>query len=61
MNSSPMMNAWARPSGDGWVAYSIFTPSCDPSPNRARNWSLYSGVVMIRISLMPAIIRVDSG
>ena len=28
-------------------------PECEPSPSRARNCSLYSGVVMIRISLMP--------
>ena len=59
MNSSPMMNACARPSGDGCTAYSMRMPSSLPSPSSALNWELYSGVVMTRTSRMPAIMSVD--
>ena len=61
MNCSPMMNACASPSGLGCTAYSSRIPRSEPSPRSARNWSLYSGVVMMRISLMPAIMSVESG
>jgi hypothetical protein len=61
MKSAPMMNASARPRGVAWAAYSKRQPNCDPSPSRRRNWSWSSGVVMIRISLIPAIISVDRG
>ena len=32
MNSSPMINAWASPSGEGCSAYEMFTPKSLPSP-----------------------------
>ncbi len=62
MNSSPMMKACARPSGDGCTAYSMSHAELDAvAEQRAGTASLYSGVVMIRTSRMPAIISVDSG
>ncbi len=61
MKSAPMMNAWASPSGEGWTAYEMSTPQAEPSSSRRRNWSMSCGVVMTRISRIPAIISVDSG
>ena len=61
MKSAPMMNASASPRGVSWAAYSNRQPNCEPSPSRRLNWSWSNGVVMIRTSLIPAIISVDSG
>ncbi|MCY1248707.1 hypothetical protein D9M72_621680 [compost metagenome] len=55
------MNACASPSGEGCCAYVIFTPNCDPSPSKRWNWSASWGVVMMRMSRMPANISVDNG
>ena len=56
-----MRNAWARPSGRGWTAYSMRMPSRAPSPSSARKASWSAGVVMISTSRTPAIISVESG
>ena len=61
MNSSPIKNACASPSGLGWTAYSIRIPHCAPSPRSVRNAAESCGVVMIRMSRMPASISVVSG
>ena len=61
MCSSPIRNAWARPSGEGCTAYVIEMPNCEPSPRSRTNWSASWGVVMTRTSRMPASISVDSG
>ena len=61
MKSAPMTNACAMPSGRACVAYSMRSPSRLPSPSNRRNWSWSSGVVMIRNSETPALIKVASG
>jgi hypothetical protein len=61
MKSAPTMNASASPRGVACAAYSNRQPNCVPSPSRRRNWSWSWGVVMTRISRIPAIISVDSG
>ena len=61
INSSPMIKACARPSGDGCSAYSKRTQKLLPSPNRRLNPGKSNGVEIIRISLIPASINTDTG
>ena len=61
INCSPKIKACARPSGDFWIVYEIFIPSCAPSPNKFSNLGVSSGVEIINISLIPANIKVDKG
>ena len=49
------------PSGRGCAAYSSRSPNWLPSPSSRWNWAWSSGVVMTRISRIPAMISVDSG
>ncbi len=49
------------PSGRGWTAYSDVDPPLGPVAEQPANWDCSSGVVMTRISRMPAIISVVSG
>ena len=56
-----MMNACARPSGDGCTAYWIFMPHWLPSPSIVSKRGVSCGVEMISTSRMPATISVDSG
>ena len=53
MKSSPMRNAWARPSGRRLDGVARGRPNCEPSPSSRRNAACPPGVVMIRISRMP--------
>ena len=61
MNSRPMMNACARPSGFGWTAYLNAGPIARRRRAAARNAARSSGVVITRMSRMPASIRVEAG
>ena len=61
MKSAPMVKACASPLGSGCTAYCSETPSCAPSPSRRSNCAASCGVVMIRMSRMPASISVDNG
>ena len=61
MWSAPMWKAWARPSGLGWTAYVIAMPNCEPSPSSRWNDSASWGVVITRMSRIPASISVLSG
>jgi hypothetical protein len=56
MNSLPMMNAWASPSGLGYNACDMFNPMWEPSLKRASNLERSSGVEIIKISRIPAVI-----
>jgi hypothetical protein len=56
-----MMNACARPSGEGCTAYEIDNPQPAPSPSNCSNRGVSCGVEMIRISRIPASISVVSG
>ncbi len=60
-NSAPTRNAWAIPFGSAWVAYRNDTPNLLPSPSSASNRGRSTGVVMIKMSRMPACIRVAIG
>src|SRR5699024_10915562 len=60
-NLSASTNAWARPSGEGWIVYCRCTPNRDPSPRTRWNAARSSGVVITRMSRIPASIRVLSG
>ena len=61
MNSAPIVNACANPSGDGCTANDKRTPNCDPSPSSRSNAAASCGVVITRISSIPASINVDNG
>ena len=61
MKSAPMVNAWARPSGDVCCAYWIEMPNAEPSPSSRSNAAASCGVVITRTSRMPASMSVDSG
>ena len=61
MWSAPMWKACARPSGLGCTAYVIEMPNCDPSPRSRWNASASWGVVMTRMSRIPANMSVESG
>ena len=60
-NPAPIVNAWASPSGDGCEANVIETPNRDPSPNSRSKPSASCGVVITRMSRIPANISVDNG
>src|SRR5918997_1815202 len=51
---APSTNACARPFGCSCTVYSIDTPNCEPSPSSRWNCSASCGVVMTRMSRMPA-------
>ena len=59
--SRPRMKACARPSGLGCWAKVMVMPSWLPSPRSRSNCSASCGVVMTRMSRMPAIMSVESG
>ncbi|KQT92247.1 hypothetical protein ASG49_09930 [Marmoricola sp. Leaf446] len=61
MWSSPIRNAWARPSGLGCTAWVMLTPNWEPSPSSRWKPGASWGVVMTRMSRMPARISIDSG
>ena len=61
MNSSPMMNACARPSGFGCTAKRMSIPHALPSPRSWWNIGASCGVVMTSTSRMPASSSVLSG
>ena len=56
-----MINACASPSGEGCSAYSKRTPKLLPSPKRRLKPGKSNGVEMIRISLIPASSKTDTG
>ena len=61
MNSFPMVNAWASPSGLGWTLKSKVTPNLLPSPSSSRYSGKASGEEMTRISRIPASISTEMG
>ncbi len=61
MKSAPMVKAWASPSGAGCWAKVIDTPNRDPSPSSRSKDCASCGVVITRMSRIPASISVDSG
>ena len=61
MKSAPMTKACASPSGEGWVAYEIEMPNCEPSPSSRSKPGRSCGVVITSTSRMPAKISVESG
>ena len=54
MNFSPIMKAWAKPSGEGCSAYSNLTPNWLPSPKRRLKPGKSNGVEIMSISRIPA-------
>ncbi len=61
IKSSPIINACASPSGEGCILYLRFMPKLLPSPRRRSKLPMSAGVDIIRISRIPASIRVESG
>lgn len=61
INFSPIMKAWAKPSGDGYSAYSNLTSNWLPSPNRRLKPGKSNGVEIMNISRIPANINTDIG
>gem|GEM_PF-3812667 len=56
-----MMNACARPSGEGCTAYSISISQSLPLPSKRWKAGLSSGVVMISTRRIPASISTPRG
>jgi hypothetical protein len=57
----PRMNACASPSGLGCTQYEIEMPHCEPSPSSASKRGTSCGVLIRRMSRIPASISVLSG
>jgi len=61
MNLSPMISASAIPLCTCCTSYSMCIPNWDPSPRVLLKFSRSDSLVITRMSLMPAVMRVHSG
>lgn len=61
INFSPIINACAKPSGEGCSAYSKCTPKSEPSPSKRWKPGKSWGVEIISISRIPANISTEMG
>ena len=61
MKSAPSKKACVNPSGRGCSQYSNRTPNCSPVPNNRLKFGKSVGVLMIRMSRIPAYINTEIG